>query len=266
MKTRLPLTLALVLTLTPAAVAAQAESSPPPALDMDLVEQLCGAAAADSSELDACVASVEAALGRLEVEPEERSLLDQAADLVDETLEELRQVDVEATFDELVASAREFELDVDLEDLQQALDEAVAEAQTAIEELELPSGVDIQAALDEAVAEALATAEEFDLQAAVDEALADAQAAIEEADVDGLVDDAVVALEEAVDEARAVVTEAQTFIQENRDGVCRGGSISVGTTVGLAVFALTGVEWLGLQAFLAVERFTNATCGDVVGE
>jgi hypothetical protein len=264
MKTRLPLTLAFVLALMPAAVGAQTESPPAATVDMDLVEQLCGAAAADSTELDACMASVEGALEQLDTEPEERSLLDQAADLVDETLEDLRQIDVEATFDDLVTSAREFELDV--EAVQQAVDEAVAEAQQAIEELELPSSVDIQAALEEGVAEALATAEDIDLQAIVDEALAEAQVAIEEADIDGLVDDAVAALEESVEEAQAVVSEAQTFIRENRDAVCRGGSISVGTTVGIAVFALTGVEWLGLQAFLAIERFTNATCGDVVGE
>jgi len=264
MKTRLPLTLAFVLSLSPATVAAQAEGAPAPGVDMDLVEQLCGAAAADSTELDACMASVEGALDQLETDPEERSLLDQAADLVDETLEDLRQIDVEATFDDLVTSAREFELDV--EGVQQAVDEAIADAQTAIEELELPSSVDIQTALEEGVAEALAAGEDIDLQAIVDEALAEAQVAIEEADIDGLVDDAAAALEQSVDEAQAVVAEAQTWVQENRDAVCRGGSISVGTTVGIAVFALTGVEWLGLQAFLAIERFTNATCGDVVGE
>ena len=264
MKTRLPLAIALIVALTPASVAAQSEGSPAPAVDTDLVEQLCGAAAADTAELDACMSSVGAALTRLEEESGERSLLDQAADLVDDTLEELRAVDVEAAFDDLVTSAQEFELDVDLEDVQQAVDDAVTEAQIAIEELELPTTVDIQAALDEAVAEALAAGEDFDLQAAVDDALAEAQAAIEEADLDELVDDAVVTLEENVGEAQAVVAEAQTWVRENRDAVCRGGSISVGTSVGLAVFALTGVEWLGLQAFWATERLTNATCGDIV--
>ena len=72
------------------------------------------------------------------------------------------------------------------------------------------------------------------------------------------------ALESAVEDARAVVGEAQQWAQENVDVVCRGGSISLGTTVGVAVFALTGVEWLGLQAFWATERFSNGICGDFV--
>jgi len=264
MKTRLPLVLGLVLAVTPASVAAQAESSPAPAIDTGLVNQLCAAAAADEAEVEACVASVESALVRLEeAPPEERSLLDQAADLVDDTLEDLRQIDIEAEFDELVTSAQEFELDIDLEGVQQAVDEAVTEAQTAIDELELPTEVDIQTALDEAVAEALSTAEEIDLQAAVDEALAEAQVAIEEADLQGAVDDAVLVLEDSVETARSVVAEAQQWAQENRDAVCRGGSVSLGTTVGVAVFVLTGVEWLGLQAFWAAERFTNGICGDI---
>ena len=266
MKTRLSLALTFILAATPAAVTAQEETSPTPSIDMGLVTQICAAAAADETELDACVASVEGALIQLEGEPEERSLLDQAADLVDDTLEDIRQIDVEAAFDDLVTSAQEFELDEALAGAQEAVDGAIAEAQDAIEGLELPTEVDLQAALDEAVAEALAATEEIDLQAAVDTALADAQAAIEEADLDGVIDDAVLALGDSVETARVVVGEAQTWVQDNQDAVCRGGSISVGTTVGLAVFALTGVEWLGLQAFWATERFTNAACGDVVGE
>ena len=263
MKTRLPLALSLVLALTPAAVAAQEES--PPASEWTLVQQLCAAAAADESELDSCISSVESALVELEEgATDERSLLDRAADLVDETLEDLREIDVEAAFDDLVASAQDFELDVDLESVQQSIDEAVAEAQTAIESIELPSEIELREAIDQAVSDALAGAEDFDLQAAVDEALAEAQAAIEDADIEGQIDDAVALLEESVGEAQAVVAEARAWILENREAVCRGGSISVGTTVGLAVFALTGVEWLGLQAFWAMERFTNAACGDIV--
>lgn len=268
MKTRLPAALALVLAVTPAAVSAQDEASPAP--DLVFVGELCAAAADDQAELDSCVSSVEAALAQLDAAPEEeRSLLEQAAAIVDDTLEDLRQIDVEAAFDDLVQSAQEFELDVNLEDVQQAVDDAVTEAQTAIAQLsEDAAEIDLQAALDQAVADALASAEdlEFDLQMAVDDALTEAQAAIEDADVQGLIDEAVVTIEDGVEDARAVVAEAEQWVRENRNTVCRGGSISVGTTVGLAVFALTGVEWLGLQAFWAMERLTNGVCGDVVGE
>jgi hypothetical protein len=265
MKTRLSLALGLLLAVTPASTAAQESSPAPGAVDTELVTQLCAAIADDDAERDACLTSVEAALAEMaDVAQEERSLLEQAASIVDETLEDLRQIDVEAAFDELVESARAFELDATIESAQQAIDEAVTDAQQAIEELELPSEVDIQAALDEAVAEALAATEDFDLQAAVDEALAEAQVAIEEADLEGVVDEAVVALESSVEDARAIVAEAQRWAQENRDAVCRGGSVSLGTTVGIAVFVVTGVEWLGLQAFWATERFTNGVCGDIV--
>jgi len=263
MKTRLSLALALVLASSPAAVVAQAQ--PSPTLDRALVQQLCAAAAADEAELDACVASVDAALVELASAPaEERSLLEQAADLVDETLEDLRRIDVDAAFDDLVQSAQEFELDVDLQDVQQAVDEAVAEAQAAIASFSADGAIELREALDQAVSEALASAEDIDLQAAVDDALAEAQVAIDDADVQGLIDEAVASLEESVAEARDVLAEAQRWVQSNRDTVCRGGSISIGTTVGLAVFAVTGVEWLGLQAFWAMERFTNGVCGDIV--
>jgi hypothetical protein len=135
----------------------------------------------------------------------------------------------------------------------------------ALEGLDLDD-IDVEGAIEDAVAQALAAADELDLQAAVDQALAEAQAAIDEADLQGTVDDAVAALEENVAEAQAIVAEAQAWARENRDAVCRGGSISLATTVGVAVFATTGVEWLGLQAFWATERFTNTTCGDMVGE
>ena len=267
MKTRFSLALGLVLALTPASVAAQAEGSPAPGaveLDMGLVNQLCAAVAADEAERTSCIDSVESALGEMEaVAPDEgQSLLDQAASIVDDTLDDLRAIDVQAVFDEAITGAQDFELDAALADVQEAVDGAVADAQAAIEDLDLE--VDVQAALEEAVAEALAATEEFDLQGAVDEALAEAQDAIEAADIEGTVDEAVVALGGAVDDARAVVAEAQQWAQENREAVCRGGSVSVGVTAGLAVFAVTGIEWLGLQAFLAIERFTNAACGDVV--
>lgn len=262
MKTRLPLALALCLAATPASVVAQEEPSLAP--DRMLVHGLCAAAAADEAELDACVASVEAAMLELEAAPaEERTLLEQAADIVDDTLEDLRQIDVEAAFDDLVQSAQDFELDVDLEGVQQAVDDAVAEAQTAIAQLAQDADVDLRQALDQAVSDALAATEDFDLQAAVDDALAEAQAAIDDAEVQGLIDEAVASIEQGVADAREVLAEAQRWVQENRDTVCRGGSISVGTTVGLAVFAVTGVEWLGLQAFWAMERFTNGVCGDI---
>ena len=268
MKTRLSLILGLVLAVTPASVSAQAEGSPAPAeIDMELLTQLCGAVAADDAERDSCVSAAESALQELEILPaEERTLLEQAADLVDETLEDLRQIDVNEAFDDLVEQAQDIDLEAELEEARQAIDEAISEAQAAFDELELPSEVDIQGALDEAVAEALATAEEVDLESAVNEALAEAQVAIEEADLQGVVDEAVVALEDSVQDARAIVAEAQTWAQQNTDFVCRGGSVSLGTTVGVAVFVATGIEWLGLQAFWATERFTNGVCGDVVGE
>ncbi len=256
MKTRLSLALGLLLAISPASVAAQADASPVPgAADSELVSQLCSAATSDQAKLDSCIGSVEVALTQMleGVSEEDMDILARAQALVDDTITDLRDIDIEQALDDAVASAQAFELDVDV---QAAIDDAVA----AIEEFE----VDVQAALDEAVAEALAATEDFDLQAAVDTALAEAQAAIEEADVQGTVDDAVAALEESVAEARAVVAEAQRWAQENCDAVCRGGSISLGTTVGVAVFALTGVEWLGLQAFWATERLTNGICGDVV--
>jgi hypothetical protein len=263
MKTRLALLLSCVLVAASASVAAQGDATPSPVdIDRQLIDQLCGAAAADESELAHCVGSVEAALVQLReaAAEQDQSLLDQAQAIVDDAVEGLREIDIEATLDELVASAQDFELEIDI-DVQGAIDDAVA----AFEGIELPTDFDVQAAFDQAVAEALAATEDFDLQAAVDAALADAQAAIDEADLQGTVDEAVAAIEEGVEEARAVVAEAQRWAQENRVAVCRGGSISLGTTVGIAVFALTGIEWLGLQAFWATERLTNGICGDVVG-
>jgi len=268
MKTRLSLLLGLLLAVTPASVAAQAESPLPEAIDPELVTELCAATADDEDELTTCIDSVEVALTEMSVEvvEEEQSLLDQLADTVDDTLEDLREVDLQATFDDALASAQEFDVDAALAEAQEAVDQAVADAQTAIDELELPTDVDIQVALEEAAAEALTAVEQIDFEAAVDDALAEARTAIEEADLDGAVDDAVVALETAVTDAQATVGAAQAWATENREAVCRGSSVSLGTTVGIAVFVVTGVEWLGLQAFLAAERFTNAFCGDLVGE
>ena len=268
MKTRLSLLLGLLIAVTPASVAAQAESPLPEAIDHGLITDLCAATADDETQLEACIASVEAALVDMtaEVVEEEQSLLDQLADTVDETLEDLRDVDLQGAFDDALASAQEFDVDAALAEAQEAVDQAIADAQTAIDELELPSDVDIQSAIEEAAAEALAAAEEIDLQAAVDDALAEAQAAIDEADLEEAVDDAVMALEGAVDDARATVAAAQAWAAENREAVCRGSSVSLGTTVGIAVFVVTGVEWLGLQAFWAAERFTNGFCGDLISE
>lgn len=269
MKTRLSLVLGFVLAATPASVAAQAESPLPEAIDEQLVTQLCGATADDPTELAACIGSVESALAQMLEETaveEERSLLDQIADTVDETLEDLRQVDIQASFDDAIQSAQEFDVDAALANAQEAVDQAIADTQQAIDELELPNEVDIQTALEDAAAQALAGVEDFDFGAAVDEALAEAQSAIEEADLQGTVDDAVVALEDAVSDAQAILIEARAWAQENRATVCRGSSISLGTTVGIAVFVVTGFQWLGLQAFLATERFTNGFCGDIVGE
>jgi flavin-binding protein dodecin len=265
----LTLVLGLALAVTPVSVAAQADGpAASEAINRALVNQLCSATATNETELDACVSAVEAALVRMteELPKEEQGLVDQISDTVDDTLEDLREVDVRAAFDDLAENAQDLEIDVDLEGVQQAVDDAIAEAQTTIDELGLPTDIDIQGALDEAVTEALAATDEIDLQEAVDEALAEAKVVIEEADLQGTVDEAVAALEDSVADARAIVGEAESWVQENSDAVCRGSSISLGTTAGIAVFVVTGVEWLGLRAFQAVEAFTNAACGDVVGE
>lgn len=264
MKTRFALLLSLTMALSPAAVAAQTDaSSSPDAVDEALVKQLCAAVAADETELESCVGAVEAAVTQMivDVPAEERSLLDQAQALVDDTVAGLREVDIEQALDDVIESAQDFEIDVDI-DVQGAIDDVVS----AVDDLELDIDVDLEAALDTAVAEALAATEDIDLQALVDDALAEAQTAIDEADLQGTVDDAVAALEDSVADAQAIVGEAQAWAQENQGAVCRGGSVSLGTTVGIAVFVVTGVEWLGLQAFWATERFTNAACDDFIEE
>jgi hypothetical protein len=269
MKTRIAIVLGLVLAATPASVAAQADASPSSqGVDLGLIEQLCAATAADEAELAACVGAVgEAVTDMLEEAPDEepslldraQSILDETQELIDATIAEVREVDLQAALDDVVQNAQDFEFDVDI-DVQGALDDAVA----AFEEFELDVDIDVQQAIDDAVREALAATEDIDLETAIDEALAGAQGAIEDAELQAVVDDTVAALEQSVEEARAVVTSAQEWAQQNTDAVCRGGSVSFGTTVGVAVFVLTGVEWLGLQAFWATERFTNGFCGDFV--
>jgi len=256
------------MAVTPATVAAQSEESAvPEGVDMGLVNELCAAAAADETELTACMDSVESALTQMLAEqPDEegaslldraQGLLDDAQTILDDTLAEAREIDLQAALDDAVQSAKDFELDVDI-DVQGAIDDAVA----AIDDLDID--VDVQQAIDDATAEVLTATEDIDLETAIDEALAGAQVAIDDADLETVVADAVVALEDSVGEARAVVGAAQQWAQENADVVCRGSSVSLGTTVGVAVFALTGVEWLGLQAFWATERFTHGFCGDLV--
>ncbi|MEA2025812.1 MAG: hypothetical protein U9O18_03895 [Chloroflexota bacterium] len=251
-------------------MAAQSEESAvPEGVDMGLVHELCAATADDETELTACMDSVESALTQmLSVQPDEegaslldraQGLLDDAQTFFDDTLAEAREIDLQAALDDAVQSAKDFELDIDV-DVQGAIDDAVA----AIDDLDLDVDIDVQQAIDDAVAEVLTATEDIDLEAAIDEALAGAQAAIDDADLEAVVADAVVALEDSVVEARAVVGAAQQWAQENADVVCRGSSVSLGTTVGVAVFALTGVEWLGLQAFWATERFTHGFCGDLV--
>jgi hypothetical protein len=107
---------------------------------------------------------------------------------------------------------------------------------------------------------------DVDLQAAIDDVVATLEGLGLSGDVDlqAAIEDTLVALQQDIDDASAVVSEAQEWAQENTDMVCRGGSVSLGTTVGVVVFALTGVEWLGLQAFWATERFTNGVCGEMV--
>ena len=232
-KIRLAPLLIFVMALMPVSVSAQTDDAvATDGVESALIGQLCAATAADAAAQATCVSAVTLALDEIALtEP----LGEQ--DLLGEALSRVRELD-----------------------LQTAIDEAVA----SLEGLELGADVDRQAAIDEAVAAAMATTEEIDLAAAVDEALAGARAAIEDSGVRAALDDTLISLQQRVDDARAVVAEAQRWAQQNTDAVCRGGSLSLGTTVGLAVFALTGVEWLGLQAFWATERFSNGLCGDMV--
>jgi aminopeptidase N len=255
LKTRLALLLILVMALMPATAFAQADDAEAPdAVETALIGQLCAATAAEAAEQAACISAVSLALAEIAgTEP----LGEQ--DPLGEALSRVRELDLQAALDEISRNAQGLEIGVDA-DLQAAIDEAVAN----LEGLELGVDIDLQAAIDEATAAAMAATEEIDLAAAVDEALAEAQAAIEDAGVRAALDDTLMTLEQGVDDARAVAAEAQRWAQQNTDAVCRGGSLSLGTTVGLAVFALTGVEWLGLQAFWATERFSNGLCGDIV--
>lgn len=269
MKPRLALLLILVLALMPATVTAQADDvATPGGVDTALIGQLCAATAADEAGQAACVSDVTLALADMaatepvdDLDPLDgvRSLLGEAEALVDKTLSQVGEVDPQAALDEALRSAQSLVpgLDVDLQ-------AAINEARATLEGLEPGEDIDVQAAIDEAVAAAMTATEELDLAAAVDEALDGALTAIEDAGVQEALDGALVTLQEGAEDARAVVVEAQRWAQQNTDAVCRGGSVSLGTTVGLAVFALTGMEWLGLQAFWATERFSHGLCGDIV--
>jgi hypothetical protein len=266
--------LGLLLALSPASVTAQAAGGAADAVDMTLIGQLCAAAAADEAEQAACISAVarvitdmnaaepsDATVPLEAAEPpdEAQSLLAETQARIDEALAQLRALDLQAALDEVARSAQDFELDVDV-DLQAAIDDVVA----TLEGLELSGDIDLQAAIDDAVAAALAATGDIDLGASIDEALNGALSSLEDAGVEAAIEDTLVALQQNIDDASAVVSEAQEWAQENTDMVCRGGSVSLGTTVGVVVFALTGVEWLGLQAFWATERFTNGVCGEMV--
>ena len=233
MKIRLAPLLILVMALIPATASAQANDAvAPDGVETALIGQLCAATGADAAEQAACISSVSLALAEMAgTEP----LGEQ--DPLDEAISRVPGLDLQAALDEVIRNAQDLEIDVD---------------------------VDLQAAIDEATAAAMAATEEIDLAAAVDEALAGVLTAIEDAGIRAALDDTLMTLQQGADDASAVVAEAQRWAQQNTDTVCRGGSLSLGTTVGLAVFALTGVEWLGLQAFWATERFSNGLCGDIV--
>jgi hypothetical protein len=266
--------LSLVLALAPAAVTAQNGAvRAADGVDITLVSRLCAAATADEAEQAACISAVARVVMEMTAAemsdatrpledselPEAQPLLEETQARIDEALAQIREIDLQAALDDVARSAQELQLDVDI-DLQGAIDDAVA----ALEALGLSGDIDLQGAIDDAVAATLAATEEIDLGTLLDDALAGALSGLEDAGVEAAIEDALVALQLNVESARAVVSEAQQWARQNTETVCRGGSVSLGTTVGLVVFALTGVEWLGLQAFWATERFTNRVCGEVV--
>jgi hypothetical protein len=262
MKTRIAIVLGFVLAAAPASAVAQSEASPAPGdVDLSLVTELCAANAADEAEIGSCVESVQTILtesfgGSTDDTPSlidrAQALADDTQTLIDDAIDQAQAVDLQAALDDAIAGAQDL-------GIQAAIDDAVA----AVQDIDIDVDVDIQEAIDGAVAEALAATEEIDLQARVDEALDGALSALDDADVQASVDEAVGALESSVAEARNVVAAAQAWAQQNSDVVCRGSSVGLGTTVGVTVFVLTGVEWLGLQSFWATERFTNGICGDL---
>lgn len=274
MKTRIAIALAsLLLIAAPLGAFAQAEPSGAPLVDDELVTQLCTATEEDQAAIDACIAAVDAIVAEMVVPPavavpsSPPDIFDQIGSIVDDTLARIQGVDLQAAFDDAIAQAQGIDVQAIIDDavaqaqgfdVQAALDEAVA----AVDQI--GADIDVQGAIDAAVAEALLATESIDLQATVDEALANVGAMVEDANVQAAVDGAVAALESGVAEAQAVVAVAQQWAQENVGTVCRGGSVSFGTTVGVATFVLTGVEWLGLQAFWAAERFSNGLCGDIL--
>jgi hypothetical protein len=252
--------LGLVLALSPVSVTAQAGGVAAADGVDTLVEQLCAAAAADEAEQAACISAAARVITEMTATEQFGATppLEESQARIDDTLAQLRELDLQAALDEVARSARDFELDVDI-DLQAAIDDAVA----VLEGLGLGGDIDLQAAIDDAVAAALAATEDIDLGALLDEALSGALGSLEDAGVQAAIDDTLVALQQNIEDASAVVSEAQEWAQQNSDVVCRGGSVSLGTTVGVVVFALTGVEWLGLQAFWATERFSNRVCGEM---
>jgi hypothetical protein len=267
--------LSLVLALSPAAVTAQNGGvGAADGVDITLVGRLCAAAAADEAQQAACISAVAKVVTEMtaaemsdgtrplkdpDLPDKAQPLLEETQARIDEALAQLRELDLQAALDDVAGSTQELQLDVDI-DLQGAIDDAVA----ALEALGLSGDIDLQAAIDDAVATALAGTEDIDLGALLDEVFAGALSGIEDVGVQAAIDDTLTALQQNVEDARAVVSEAQQWAQQNTDVVCRGGSVSLGTTVGVVVFALTGVEWLGLQAFWATERFTNRVCGEMV--
>ncbi len=124
----------------------------------------------------------------------------------------------------------------------QVVDETLASARAAGQQ------VDLQAVVDEA----LAAAQDVDLQAVLDEALA----AVGDVDAQALLDG-------GLGTTREVIAAAQAWIVENSDTVCKGGSLSVGTSAAAVVAYLTGSPGLAIRAFEETERLSSDICEDV---
>lgn len=264
MKTRIALLLGAAIAVSPVSVLAQTDASPAPVVvDMALVTELCGAVAENENELEACTAKVEATLARLpEASLEDSSTLQERAQaladdtgaLIDDALDQVRDVDVRAALDDALAG-------VDGTNLEGALDDALV----GLDDLGLSMDIDMGAVVDDAVAEAMNTVGDLDLGAAIEDALAEANVAIEDAQIQERLDEALEGLDEQLEDARVIVAAAQTWVEENPEAVCLGSSIGLGATVGLAVVATTSIEFLGFQAFRSTERFTNDFCADFLG-
>jgi hypothetical protein len=128
--------------------------------------------------------------------------------------------------------------------------------------------VDLRAALDEAIT----AARDLDVQAAIRDALAappgaELGAALEEvvgrardALDDGPDVDVDAFLDSGVATARGVVNEAQTWMVENADVVCSGGSLTVGVGTAAVVAYLTGSPGLAIGAFDRTEQLGQDIC------